>query len=73
MDNFPVKPENGFANTLWIGNYGLIDKCNQALKNIRDRVDIVAPEEVKNQSIAEARFLRAYGYFNLVRLFGRVP
>lgn len=73
MDNFPVKPENGFANTLWIGNYGLIDKCNQALKSIRDRVDIVASEEVKNQSIAEARFLRAYGYFNLVRLFGRVP
>lgn len=73
MDLFPVKPENGFCNTLWIGNYGLIERCNQALKNIRDRVDIVAPEEVKNQSIAEVRFLRAYAYFNLVRLFGRVP
>lgn len=73
MDNFPVKPENGFANTLWIGNYTLIDKCNQALKSIRDRTDIVASEEAKNQSIGEVRFLRAYGYFNLVRLFGRVP
>lgn len=73
MDNFPVQPGNGFCNTLWIGNFGLVDKCNSALKSIRDRVDIIAPDQVKDQSIAELRFLRAYAYFNLVRLFGRVP
>ncbi|MGC4234377.1 MAG: RagB/SusD family nutrient uptake outer membrane protein [Niabella sp.] len=73
MDNFPVQPANGFCNTLWIGNYGLVDKCNQALKNIDEREDIVAPEEIKTQSIAELRLLRAYAYFNLVRLFGKVP
>lgn len=73
MDNFPVQAGNGFCNTLWIGNYGLIDKCNTALKSIRDRTDVVATDEVKNQSIGEMRFLRAYAYFNLVRLFGSVP
>jgi len=33
----------------------------------------VAPDQVKAQTIAEAKFIRAYGYFNLVRFFGRVP
>ena len=28
---------------------------------------------VKEQQIAEARFLRAFAYFDLVRYFGRVP
>lgn len=73
MDNFPVQVANGFCNTIWLGNYGLIEKCNTALKNIRDRVDIVATPEQKDISVAEVRFLRAYAYFNLVRLFGRVP
>jgi hypothetical protein len=73
MDNFPVSPDNGFANTIWTGYFTLISKANIALDQIRNNKDIVATPEVKVQSEAEARFLRAYAYFNLVRFFGRVP
>ena len=73
MDNFPVLPSNGFANDLWTGYYGLINKCNNTLKQIYSNTNIVATDQVKAQTAGEARFLRAYGYFMLVRLFGRVP
>lgn len=73
MDNFPVLPNNGFLNELWIGNYGLINKCNNTLFQISSNPNIIASDEIKIQTSAEARFLRAYGYFNLVRFFGNVP
>lgn len=73
MDNFPVMPDNGFANTLWIGYFALINKANIVLDQIRNNASIVATAEQKAQAEGEAKFLRAYAYFNLVRLFGRVP
>lgn len=73
MDNFPVLASNGFCNTLWLGNYTLITRCNSTIKEINTNTSIVASNEVKQQTLGEARFLRAYAYFNLVRFFGRVP
>lgn len=73
MDNFPVLPNNGFANSLWTGYYQLINNCNNTIKQVNTNTEISAPDEVKQQSIAEARFLRGYAYFMLVRLYGRVP
>jgi len=73
MDNFPVAPDNGFCNTLWIGYFNFVNKANIAIDQIRNNKDIIASADVKAQSEAEARFLRAYAYFNLVRFFGRVP
>lgn len=73
MDNFPVLANNGFVNTIWLGNYTLITRCNSTIKEVNTNTNIVASEEIKQQTKAEARFLRAYAYFNLVRFFGRVP
>ncbi|MBP9103185.1 MAG: RagB/SusD family nutrient uptake outer membrane protein [Chitinophagaceae bacterium] len=73
MDNFPVITNSGLANSLWIGNLGLVNKCNNTLYQIKNNIDITATPEIKIQTEAEARFLRAYAYFNLVRFFGRVP
>jgi hypothetical protein len=73
MDNFPVLPDNGFANTLWLGYFSMVSKANIAIDQVRNNKDIVATDEVKAQSEGEARFLRAYAYFMLVRLYGRVP
>lgn len=73
MDNFPVTPSNAFGNTLWLGYYSLINKCNSTIKEVNTNTLIIASEDIKTQTIAEARFLRGYGYFMLVRLFGRVP
>ncbi len=73
MDNFPVTPSNSFCNTLWLGYYGLVNKCNVTIKEVNTNTTIVASDAIKAQTIGEAKFLRAYGYFMMVRLFGSVP
>src|SRR5690606_23123821 len=40
---------------------------------IREIPRISMADSEKNRLLGEARFLRAYYYFNLVRLFGEVP
>jgi len=55
---------------LWNQMYESINRANVAVSNINER-DIADLSEVKRQQfIGEARFLRAYQYFNLVRLWG---
>lgn len=73
MDNFPVSPSSSYNNTLWTGYFTLISKCNIALDQIKNNQNIVATPDIKAQSEGEAKFLRGYAYFVLVRLFGRVP
>jgi hypothetical protein len=73
MDNFPVAASNGFANTLWVGYYGMINKCNSTIKEVNTNTLITATDQIKQQTIGEAKFIRAYSYFMLGRLFGRVP
>lgn len=73
MDNFPVSPSNGFGNALWLGYYGLINKCNVTIKEVNTNTTITSTPQVKAQTIGEAKFLRGYAYFMLVRLFANVP
>ncbi|WP_158275412.1 RagB/SusD family nutrient uptake outer membrane protein [Pedobacter sp. HMWF019] len=57
--------------TLWQNLYTIIYGCNDLLENVKVSVDL--PESKNTQLISEARFLRAYAYFYLVNLYGRVP
>jgi hypothetical protein len=56
--------------SVWDDHYRAIYRANQAIKFIPD---IAMDETLKAQLIAEAKFLRAYFYFNLVSLWGNVP
>lgn len=49
-------------------NYAGITRVNYILEN-KDKIDFVG----KNHLLAEARFLRAFYYFELVKFFGDVP
>ncbi len=73
MDNFPVLPSNSFCNTLWLGYLGLVNKCNVTIKEVNTNKTITSTDQIKVQTIGEARFLRGYAYFMMVRLFGSVP
>ncbi|MCU0333420.1 MAG: RagB/SusD family nutrient uptake outer membrane protein [Chitinophagaceae bacterium] len=73
MDNFPVLPNNGLVNALWTGHFGLINRCNNVLFQVANNKGIIATEAQRTLAIAEARFLRGYAYFNMVRFFGNVP
>lgn len=72
MDNFPVTPTNGLTNDLWTGYYATVTDCNVILAQVgKDSSN--TPEATKLLAQGEARFLRGYAYFMLVRLFGNVP
>lgn len=60
----------GLFNSFYIASYGLIDRANRVIENVPN---IAMNEEEKKGIVAEARFLRALAYFNLVRAFGDVP
>jgi starch-binding outer membrane protein, SusD/RagB family len=70
IDNFTLTSTNKFAETLWSGNYNGISAANQALEALSNGT--IAPG-LKARLQGEVRFLRAYFYFNLVRMFGDVP
>ncbi|WP_440133692.1 RagB/SusD family nutrient uptake outer membrane protein [Chitinophaga sancti] len=58
--------------TLWQKYYTGIYRANILLSKI-DNVSWGSDTTLKTQYIAEARFLRAYFYFDVVRMFGHVP
>ena len=62
---------NGPISNFWQYRYKAILRCNVAIERIA-QMDLVDTER-QNQLIAEARFLRGYFYFELVRNFGGVP
>ena len=72
FDNFTsdLNSHNFYVDRLWNGHYQGISTANQAL----DKLDKSTFDHVtKRTLIGEVKFLRAYLYFNLVRLFGGVP
>lgn len=62
--------DNAYGNAYWTSHYRGIANANVAIANIPE---IQMDEGEKNRLLGEARFLRAYYYYNLVRLFGDVP
>lgn len=56
---------------LFASNYQGINRCNEALKYI-PQLDKASPE-LRKRLLGEAKFLRAFMYFTLVRSFGGVP
>jgi starch-binding outer membrane protein, SusD/RagB family len=69
-DNFTVSPTEGQLNGYWNGQYQSINLANQVLTNVPL---IEMDEALKERLLAEAKFFRAFHYFNLVRTFGGVP
>ncbi|MBO9673995.1 MAG: RagB/SusD family nutrient uptake outer membrane protein [Sphingobacteriaceae bacterium] len=68
-DQFTVTATHGSLQDFWTGQYQNINLCNQVLDNIPN---ISMDESLKNRYLAEAKFVRAYSYFRLVRAYGNV-
>lgn len=60
----------GRAATIWSSFYATINRANSVLDNVPQ---INMDDATKNRILAEAHFLRAMAYFDLVRGFGPVP
>ncbi|MBO9571170.1 MAG: RagB/SusD family nutrient uptake outer membrane protein [Chitinophagaceae bacterium] len=63
-------PTDAAINTVWRRLFLSVARANTVIGNAN--VAVKDPS-IANIYIAEARFLRAYAYFNLVRLYGGVP
>ncbi|MCW3464869.1 RagB/SusD family nutrient uptake outer membrane protein [Chitinophaga nivalis] len=70
FDDFTVGATDGQVMDFWKGQYQQINFCNQVLDNVPQ---ISMDENLKNRYLAEAKFIRAYAYFRLVRAYGDVP
>jgi len=68
-DQFTVTSTHGTLLDFWTGQYQNINLCNQVLDNIPN---ISMDESLRNRYLAEAKFVRAYSYFRLVRAYGNV-
>jgi starch-binding outer membrane protein, SusD/RagB family len=70
LNDYTYGPVNDRIYTLYTFVYKTIANANVAI----DRIPAINFDEArKNRLIAEARFVRALLYFNMVRLFGEVP
>lgn len=70
FDKFTITSTNDRLQDFWNGMYQQINYCNQVLDNIPG---INMDATLKARYLLEAKFLRAYSYFRLVRAFGDVP
>jgi starch-binding outer membrane protein, SusD/RagB family len=65
---------NSYVREAYTSNYNAIYKANQLLEKLAEKGDQIFTNPADKASmIAEARFLRAFCYFDLIRWFGRVP
>lgn len=75
MDEFDLSRSPGdvdLLNNTWIAYYKAIYRINVLLQQL-DNIDFEGDEAYRNSIEAQARFLRAYAYFDMVRLWERVP
>ncbi len=62
---------NGTISNFWQYRYKGIFRCNVALERIPDAP--ISNDNLRYRMLAEAKFIRAYHYFDLLRNFGGVP
>jgi hypothetical protein len=70
-DVFTVTPSHNYVIGIWQSAYHAVNRASAVIDHVPGITDMDAA--LRDRIVAEARFLRAYHYFNLVRLFGGVP
>ena len=70
IDEFNADANNGIISNYWAFAYEDIARANNVIANVPG---VSMDEGLRNRIIGEAKFIRAYNYFNLVNVFGRVP
>lgn len=69
IDKCRVSSQNTIVKSVYAGQYSMINQANTLIFNAEQLPEV--NNQIK-QYVAEAKFLRALGYYNLVSLFGGV-
>ncbi|MDO3693270.1 RagB/SusD family nutrient uptake outer membrane protein [Wenyingzhuangia sp. chi5] len=64
---------NSLVKEAYVSNYNAIYKANQLIEQIELKGDVIVDDNERDNMKAEAHFLRAFCYFDLIRWFGKVP
>lgn len=70
LESFTGKSNTTLLESEWSANYEGIYRANVVLEKVPD---IVMDEKLKARILGEARFIRAWHFYNLVTMFGAVP
>ncbi|WP_231862305.1 RagB/SusD family nutrient uptake outer membrane protein [Rufibacter sp. DG15C] len=73
VDNINITPTNSRLWNNWSQIYNAISKANVVLQKVPLITDPKLTDARKAQILGEAAFLRAYHYYQLVKLWGGVP
>lgn len=65
-----VSPDNNITNDVWNGLYNTINRANIVIQNA---VNVEDEPDLRDRLVGEAKFLRAWAYYELVTLWGPVP
>ncbi len=69
--DYTVREDNRDVNVIWVDNYDVIESANFVINNLPEVEVPNLNENLKNQFIGEARFLRALTMFNMSQYFGQ--
>jgi len=69
-DVFAIPVSHSYVQSIWASAYDAINRANSVLDHVPS---IDMDTALKSRILAEAKFLRATHYFNLVRMYGNVP
>ena len=74
INNFsPDIASASFISSAWDTNFNGIYDANNVLSALDSKGGNISSDSLRTRFTAECRFLRAFYYFQLVRLFGQVP
>lgn len=62
-----------FVEEIWTQEYIVIRKCNILIQQLPSVDEKILDTQTKDRLLTEARFLRAFCYFELARTFGKAP
>ncbi|QHT69692.1 RagB/SusD family nutrient uptake outer membrane protein [Rhodocytophaga rosea] len=71
--NHVFDASNPLVNSVWRGLYRMVHRSNLVIENVPKADDVLVSPALKARIEGEARFLRAWAFFELVSLWGRVP
>ncbi len=63
----------GRLGNIWRGGFDVINRANIVIQQLEEKEIEGVDATLRDQLIGEARFLRAFSYLHLVRLFGACP
>jgi len=72
-DFFSTLVSNPYLEEAWATNFNGISRANTLLDQLTKNGTVVPDITLRNRYQAEAKFLRAFYYFDLVRWYGKVP